>query len=137
MSKTLVYRFFGLGRIPKKILPTLEQEGIVLQDEGLSGSVTLRNFRSPTRRSGWRRSWISGSLAITEQRFWGFSFFRPVVSVPLDSQHFRDLDISIEKGHTLRVEFDAAAYHEGWSGTVICRFRTSKAQLFLERLRPK
>ena len=91
----------------------------MLQDEGLSGSVTLRNFRSPGRRSSWRRSWISGSLAITEQRFWGFSFFRPVVSVPLDSQHFKDLDISVEKGDVLRVEFDVSIFHEGWSGTSI------------------
>ena len=135
MSKTLAYRLFGIGKIPKKILPTLEQEGIVLQDEGISGSVTLRNFRAPGKRYSWRRNWFSGALAITEQRFWGFSRWRPVVSVPLDSPHFNDLEISVEKGDVLRVEFDVSIFHEGWSGTSICRFRTPKALLFLERLR--
>jgi hypothetical protein len=46
-----------------------------------------------------------------------------------------DLDLSVERGDVLRVEFDVSAFHEGWTGTAICRFRTSKAPLFLERLR--
>ena len=34
MGKTLLHRLFGLGKIPKRMLPDLEQEGICsLEDE--------------------------------------------------------------------------------------------------------
>ena len=35
MGKTLLNRLFGAGRIPKTMLPILQQEGIVLLDEGI------------------------------------------------------------------------------------------------------
>ena len=53
-------RWFGLGRIPKAMLPILRKEGIRLQDEGVLGSVTLRHFRAPGRYSRWRRSLVIG-----------------------------------------------------------------------------
>jgi len=135
LKKTFLYRLFGLGSIPKKILPDVEREGIVLMDEGLGGTIILRNFRSPGRISGYSRNWFSGSLAITEKRFWGFTATRPIISVPLDHDKFDQLEISIRDGNVLSVRFDVSHFHEGWRGTTECRFRTEKALLFMERLR--
>ncbi len=39
MRKTILYRLFGLGSIPGKLLPVLEKEGIVVLDEGMGGVV--------------------------------------------------------------------------------------------------
>ncbi|TDI37858.1 MAG: hypothetical protein E2P02_21905 [Acidobacteria bacterium] len=84
MKKTLFYRLFGWGQLPKAMRPILESEGIVLFDEGLGGTITLRNYRSPTRRSGYRCSWFTGSLVVTGLRFAAFSISRPLINVPLD-----------------------------------------------------
>ena len=40
MSNTLAFRLFGVGRIPDQLKVHLEQEGILLQDEGIAVSVT-------------------------------------------------------------------------------------------------
>ena len=34
----------------------------------------------------------------------------------------------------LMVTFESSDFHEDWSGTIECRFRTDKARLFLERI---
>lgn len=104
-------------------------------DEGLSGTVTYKKFRAPGKYFGWKRSWFSGSLAITEKRFWAFRFFSPIVSVPLDDPHLRELECSVQGDRTLRVFFDVSVFHEGWSGTIECRFRTPRAREFLDRIR--
>jgi hypothetical protein len=116
------------------VLPALEQEGIVLLDEGIGGSVTFRNFRSPGRRSSWRRNWFTGSLVLTGGRFAAFAFSKPIINVPLGDDRLGQLQCSVEGETTLCVEFDAAAFHEDWSGSLECRFSTPQARLFLEQL---
>lgn len=136
MSKTLLYRWFGFGRLPKPMMPILEQEGIRLLDEGVGGSITFRNFRAPGKRYGYRKNWFTGSLVVTKLRCAGFAFRRPVINVPLEGPYLDKLDCSLEKeGAVLRVAFDSSDFHEDWSGMIECRFRTPKARHFLERLR--
>jgi len=136
MSKTLLHWLFGFGGVPKAMKPILEQEGIVLLDEGIGGSITFRNFRAPGKRYSYRQNWFTGSLVVTELRFAGFAFGRPVINVPLEGPHLKKLECSLEKEHTiLRVAFDSSDFHEDWSGEIVCRFRTPKARQFLERLR--
>ena len=135
MSKTLLHRLLGFGQLPKAMRPILEGEGIVLLDEGIGGSITFRNFRAPGRRYSYRKTWFAGSLVVTELRFAGFAFRRPVINVPLEGPHLGKLDLSLEKRDTvIRIAFDSSDFHDDWSGDIECRFRTSKAQLFLERL---
>jgi len=134
MSKTLLHRLFGLGTIPGKYVSTLKGEGIVLIDEGIGGSITLKHFRSPGRRHSWRRSWFTGCLVLTEQTFTAFTLNRPLIFVPLADSRLSGLRCSIEDRDTLLVEYDASLFNENWSGLVECRFKTEKARLFLEQL---
>ena len=135
MKKTLFYRLFGWGQLPKAMRPILESEGIALFDEGLGGTITLRNYRSPTRWSSYRCSWFTGSLVVTGIRFAAFSISRPLINVPLDVERLRLLDCSIEKGTKLKVAYDAADFDDNATGKVELRFRTAKARLFLERIK--
>ena len=70
----------------------LEQEGIVLLEEGISGSVTFRKFRAPWKRYGYRRNWFVGSVVLTEIRFAAFGFSRPVINVPLEREQIESGD---------------------------------------------
>jgi len=134
MGKTLLYRLFGLGKVPKRILPDIEREGIVLLDEGVSGSVTFRNFRAPGRHYSWRRSWFSGSLVLTGRRFSAFAFSKAIIDIPIADDRINELRCSLEDEATLCVHFDPSAFNEDWSGSLECRFSTPQARLFLEQL---
>jgi hypothetical protein len=134
VAESIFSKLFGLGKIPRRMVPVLEQEGIVLAAEGLSGSVTLRNFSAPGRRSFFRRNWFVGSLVITEERVAALTPFRPLVNLPLEKERLADLQLSLLDEETLSIGFDASTYHEEWSGSVEMRFSTPKARLFLEQL---
>ncbi len=134
MGKTLLHRLFGAGRIPKAMLPILQQEGIVLLDEGIGGSIIFRNFRAPGKRYSYRSNWFTGSLVLTGIRFAGFQYSKPIINVPLEEKWLNELDCSVRREKTLSVSFDSSAFHEDWSGMIECRFSTNYARLFLERL---
>jgi hypothetical protein len=140
MGQTLLYRLFGLGKVPRRMLPALEQEGIVLIDEGISGSLLFRNFRAPGRRYSRKFSWFTGSVVLTQKRFAAFTwypYFNPIINVPLDDKRLKELDCSVKGEGTLCIRFDPSAFHEGWSGSIECRFSTPQARLYLEWIKKK
>ena len=49
MSKTFLYRFFGLGKLPASVLAPLEAEGIVLFDEGIRATVVDKGSKPEWR----------------------------------------------------------------------------------------
>ena len=134
MIASLLHQVFGFGKIPKPMMPTLQQEGVVLLEEGIGGSVTFRNFRAPWKRYSYRRNGFVGSLVLTQMRFAAFQFSKPLINVPLEREAIEKLDLSLEGEDKLRVGFEAGDFHQNWSGTIECRFSTPRARLFLDRL---
>ena len=134
MAHTLLYRLFGVGRIPRQWRTMLESEGLVLVDEGIAGSVTYRDFRAPGKRSAWRKVAFTGSIALTKTRLLALQYANPAINIPLDDERFKQLRISVEGKETLLVAFDASLFHNDWSGTMEYRFRTSQAQTLFETL---
>ncbi len=130
----LFYRWFGMGKIPKKLRPQLEKEGIVFAEEGIGGSVTLKNFRAPGRWHSWKRSGFVGSLVWTRERFWGFSYFQPIVSVPVRGEEMAALSCEVRDNGQLAIHYDAARFNPDWQGWVECRFSSTLAQRFLAQL---
>jgi hypothetical protein len=134
MAHTLLYRLFGVGRMPAQWRATIESEGVVLMDEGVRGSVTYRDFRAPGKRSAWRKVVFSGAIALTKTRLLALHYANPAINIPLDDERFKQLRISVEGAETLLVAFDASLFHNDWSGTMEYRFHTSEARAFLKSL---
>jgi hypothetical protein len=134
MAKTLLYRLFGVGKIPWQLRSQLQLERVVLLDEGIAGSVTFLDFRAPGRYSNWRKQWFSGAIALTEVRLVAQQYSNRAIDVPLTDERLRRMKFSVEAGSTLVVAFDASLFHQDWSGTIEYRFRTEMAQAFLDKL---
>ncbi len=134
MEKSWTHRWFGWGKVPKKVRPELEREGVVFLDEGLRGALILRKFRAPGRWHYYKKSLFSGSLVITKKRVLAFAHTRPLVNITLDHERLNDLKFNLDEGERLVVTFDAGLFNDDWSGQVECRFATSKARLFLRKL---
>jgi len=132
MSKSLLYRILGIGKIPKEAVAQIQKEGVVLQEEGIGGSVTFRNFRGPGRRHGWKRTWFTGSIVLTREHFLAFAYSRTIIGVSWVDDKFKALKCSLESNDLLCVEFDAATFNDDWSGDMEMRFRTPLAARFVE-----
>ena len=134
MATTLLYRLFGIGKIPEPLKLELQREGVLLLEEGIGGSATYRDFRAPGRYSKWRRQWFSGSLALTEARLVALQYSQMIVNIPLTDERIRRLDVSVERNDTLVIAFDAALFQSHWSGKIEYRFHTPQAGRFQDLL---
>jgi len=135
MNKTLLYRLFKAGAIPKDVLSRIQKEGVELRDEGIAGSVTFRKFRAPGKYYGWRRNWFSGSIVLTRKHFLAFRYSKPIIGVAWDDQRIKQLNCYVKNKQTLCIEFDASTINEDWSGDMEIKFSTRHARSFLERIR--
>ncbi len=134
MSKTLLHRLFGVGAIPRDARDRIQRQGVVLQDEGIRGSVTFRRYRAPGKYFGWRRTWFSGSLVLTRRHFLAFQYSRPIIGVPWDDDKLRELDVRLDGEETLSVAFDAATFDQNASGEIEVKFSTPLAREFLQQI---
>ena len=134
MPKTLLYRLFGVGRMPQQWRATIDSEGVVLFDEGIGGSITYRDFRAPGKRFAWRKVAFSGSIALTKTRLVALQYANPAINVPLDEPRLKQMQFSVEGEDKLLVAFNANLFHNDWSGTIEYRFRTEHARSFVKEL---
>jgi hypothetical protein len=134
MPKTILYRLFGIGKMPAQWRSTIDSEGVVLFDEGIGGSITYRDFSAPGRRSSWRKVAFSGSIALTKTRLLALQYANPAINVPLDDPRLQQMQFSVEGEDKLLVAFNANLFHNDWSGTIEYRFRTEQAPAFLKSL---
>jgi hypothetical protein len=126
MSKSLLYRLFGLGKIPKLLNDTLHIEGIIVADEGVPASVTYRDFRAPGKYFLRKKQAFVGSVVVTNNRLVALMFSNFAVNVPFTDERIRQLQISVE-GDRLLIAFDPKLFHDNWSGMIEYRFRTPQA----------
>ncbi len=135
MAKALIYHLLGVGKMPRHAKGMVEAEGIVLSDEGVRGTLTYKGYRAPWKRYWWRKVGFAGSVVLTNRRFVGYAFSQPVVDLSLEDVRWAKLDVAVERGHVLRISFEASDFHKDRSGRIECRWSTPQAQSFEWRLR--
>jgi hypothetical protein len=137
MAKSLLYRLFGLGKLPKQLRATFESEGILLLDEGVPSSLTYLDFRAPGKRFAWKRQWFTASLVMTQSRIVALQYSNFAINVPFADERVQKMRFSVEGESTLLVEFDAGLFHEKWSGRIEYRFKTPQGQVILRMLKER
>jgi hypothetical protein len=95
MGKTILYKLFKIGSIPKKLQQTLKAEGVVVYDEGISGSLCMKDFKSHGRRAKHRKELFSGFLAVTRKRVISHACWKRIINIPLDHEKFKSIEIEI------------------------------------------
>ena len=128
MSQALLYRLFGIGKLPGSSRSALESEGILFLEEGVGGSVTYRDFRGPGKYFSYRRVWFTGSVAVTRHRLVAFAFRRRLINVAHSEPARLQLRIEIEPPSSFLLAFEASHFHEGFAGQVEIRFHTDQAE---------
>ena len=61
MSKSLLFRLFGFGKIPQELQREFLGEDLLLFDEGVSHSTHYRKYRSPRMGATGRKGALAGA----------------------------------------------------------------------------
>ena len=134
MQKTLLYRFFGVGRIPGALRAELESEGILLADEGIGGWQVNKNLRAPGRMKWYEVRSFTGFLAVTKHRLVAQTYGTRQLDVPLDDARLSAVRASSPTERRITLSFDYETFRPGWRGLTELRFNTPKASAFYETL---
>ena len=134
MAKTLLYRLFGLGAVPGKLRPILEQEQIVVLDEGMDGKFIAKNVVGPGKRYRNRSEGFSGCLAVTRQRALCYTYWKRQINISVDDPKIAHLHVQVPADGLLTLSFESSLYREGWQGIIEFRFQTEQAIEFRSAL---
>jgi hypothetical protein len=134
MKKTILYRLFGFGSIPKKLLPVLEQEGVVVLDEGMGGWFVTERVNGPGKRYRHRAEGFSGCLAVTKERVVCYTYGKRQINISVDDPKVTNLYVDTPEEQRLCISFESSRFREGWSGVIEFRFNTENALLFRDAL---
>ena len=134
MKKSLLYRLFRLGAIPRKLRTVLAVEGIEVADEGMRGWLIFKNVTGPKKRYLNRTEGFSGCLVITRHRILCYTFGRRQINISVDDPHIADLLAAVPRPGQLSLSFESGVMLPGWSGRMEFRFHTDKAGQFQDVL---
>jgi hypothetical protein len=134
MHKSILYRLFRVGSIPRKIRPILEEEGIVLSDEGMGGWLIARNIKGPGKRYVHRREGFSGCLAITGKRIICYTYWKRQINISVDDSRLGEIYVDAADQQKLSISFESSVFRDGGQGVIEYRFTTDKAIPFRDAL---
>jgi len=135
LRKSLLYKLFRIGGIPKKVRPVLESEGILVCDEGIRGWIFMKNFRAPGKRFKYRRAGFAGFLAVTRKRVIAYTYWRPIINIGLDNSRISEIELELEKPGKLVIAFESSAFHPEMEGRIEVTFYTAAAGEFYKLIR--
>ncbi len=135
VPKSLWFRLFGVGRLPRRWREACASEGVVLLEEGLALRVGLRHFRAPGRYSSGRVSYGAGALLLTERRLLITLFWRKVVDLPRQAAWLGRLSVGLDEQGRLLLAFHAEAFSTRQRGEVALRLTSEHAAWLLAELR--
>jgi hypothetical protein len=129
----------GSGAMPADLRSRAQAEGLLALEEELRGSLTLRDYRAPRRRYGWKRSAMRGGIALTTQAVVVWRRTTKLVDVPYSDPRAAEITWEADRPDRLLIRFDVARFRDEHSGTMEIRLRTERAAelsaLIAERLR--
>jgi len=134
MAKALLYRLFGVGKVPEKIMKSMEIENIDLWEEGISGSFSAKNFKAPGKSFKYKKEFFAGWLMITRKRVLSYTLGRRQINIMLEDPKISGLLVEILKPGVLSISYNASVYHEDWSGKIELKYKTDKAEEFYNKL---
>lgn len=137
MAKTLLYKLFGIGRMPTDLRAAAEGEGVILFEEGIRGTVTYRDFRGGGRYANWKRQWYGASIALTARRLIGCRHSQLIIDVALDDPRIKQMTFATKGPDVFAASFEAGLFQKDWSGKLEYQFKTPIAQTLQDELQKR
>jgi hypothetical protein len=135
MSKSLLYKLFGIGKLSNQQKLFLKKEKCILCEEGIKTSVTYTDFKAPGKHFRKKKEWCITSMILTGKRFVsqrGHKNF--LINIPLDDKRLKEIELTIDKIKNLIVSFEANLFHDNWEGKIKFIFNVENATIFLNEI---
>src|SRR5262245_22472816 len=112
--------------MPANLRSSLEAEGITFLAEGLTGSITYRNYRAPGKYYGIAKQGTAGAIGFSGQRLVVWVSRGGSVDIPL-AMASSALQASSDRPDRVSFTYDAGRFRPETSGQVEIRLKTPQA----------
>lgn len=130
----------GNGKLDLKLRAALESEGLVLVEEGLSGSVRYRRFKAPGRRHHGKVTGERIAIAISEERFVAYcrSGSTALIDASFTDPRLSVVDVALQgtDAISIRIDYDRADLPKV-SGEITIVVRTPNAASIVDQLQSR
>ncbi|SDU39056.1 DUF1707 SHOCT-like domain-containing protein [Jiangella alkaliphila] len=113
-------------RLSTALRDQLADEGILLIEEAVQGTITYHDLRTARRELDGRRR-VSATIVVTGHRLLVWAAGAKQVDLPVGHPGRVAVTISVHRRDWLRIETDAGRFGTALSGRVDYRFRTTQA----------
>ncbi len=130
--------FLGTGELPAEECDALRAEGLVLLEEGVSGSIRYDHFKAPGKRFNGKVTPQRMGFGISEKRVVVYcrSGRAELIDSPFDSPGFDAVSVSLKSSDELQIRIDydemSDAEAAGVSGVIAINLKTSNAGIACE-----
>ncbi|MFA5995556.1 MAG: hypothetical protein WCW27_01190 [Patescibacteria group bacterium] len=131
MPKSLLYKFFGLGKMPEKIKQTLINDQLIYLEEGVSFSIKYTDYQAPGRRFYHKKSWWVAALGFSNNFFVVSTQRKILINMAIKDKKFSQLKFYQDQA-TLLIKFNSAVFNNTTSGEIELRFRVENINPFLK-----
>lgn len=123
---------FGSGRLPRMVRGQVAGEDVWLLAEGLTGTLTFRNYKAPGKRSKLRKVGVAGAVCVTDKRLLVWGARGKLVDVPREDERFAQIEVSAEEAEKALFAWEAGLFHDNRSGRVEVRLHPLQAERVVE-----
>lgn len=121
MAKTLLYRFFGVGKLPKQLAPVISKQKILHKDEGVNVFVHYHEFQSAGKKFNNKIVRAVGSICLTDKGIFAGIFGNVAIQLTWRDPRLKAISFSVKK-NKFCMNFNADAFDPGASGKVEYQF---------------
>lgn len=132
--------FLGDGRLAPELKAELEAEGLVLIEEGMTGSVRYDHFKAPGKRFNGKVTGICAGLGMSEQRLviYCHSGRVELADSPWSSPRWEAATVSQDGERiVIEVDYDRMPDSPKVSGQIAIRMNTPNAASIVDQLRSR
>jgi hypothetical protein len=127
----------GGGKLKPELREALESEGLVLVEEGLSGSVRYTHFKAPGKRFHGKVTPMRMGIGISEERCVVYGRAK-LIDSPFTAPNFDWVDVGLhdEDRVSFRIDYDRADV-KNVAGQVEVRAKAPNAARIVEEVRTR
>ena len=127
MAKTLLYRFFKVGKLPKPIRVNVSSQDVLIKDEGVNVFIHYHNFETGETKYKSKIVRAVGSICLTNWGIYAGIFSNVAMQISWKDPRVKNIIFEEKKGK-FSMSFNAETFDSNAKGKVEYQFNCKNPQ---------
>lgn len=136
MAKTLLYRFFKVGRLPKTLDPKISKEKVLNRQEGMPALIHYHNFEASGKSFQNKIIKVVGAVCLTDWGIYASIFKTVAIQFSWVDPRIKQINFTVKKKY-LSISFEASIFDPSAKGKVDYQYKCKNPEEVLAIIKSK